>query len=491
MSSLQKWEGPDPAFWCANNYAIINVDMRGAYTSAGNLHLLGYQEAKDGAEFVEWVAAQPWCTGRVGMSGNSYLAASQWKIASLRPKGLAGIAPWEGMMDVYKDVICAGGIPDTGPFSLIASAFAGQAKVEDLATALKRPGKEGLYDEYWEDKRSAVERISCPVYCVASWTSIFHTSGTLRAFRLLPSGTPRWLRVHNTQEWPDYYSHRNVLDLKRFFDWCLKDLQTSWSATPTIRLSILNFGIGGEEDTIERAESEFPLARTRYTKYFLAANKTLSLDPPADPSELTYNAKTAFLSFEYTIPHALELTGYPRAHLFVSCTPPRRHPKEEPMELEIDIFTQIELLTPARWRTGTLVIRPKSGPAHTLLKLMHDWQIGMSQFGLLYHFGPEGGLRASFAHERSEESTAFEPVYAFRTRRMMRAGEVRELIVPMRAYAMYWGRGDVLRFTVSGKPVVPFGLPRCEGPRIENVGVHLLHVGGKGEESSCLVLPVV
>lgn len=73
----------------------------------------------------------------------------------------------------------------------------------------------------------------------------------------------------------------------------------------------------------------------------------------------------------------------------------------------------------------------------------------------------------------------------------MKAGEVRELVVPMRAYGMYWGRGDVVRFSVSGRPVVPFALAGCGGPRGENVGVHVLHVGGRGEGSSCLVLPVV
>jgi len=96
--------------------------------------------------------------------------------------------------------------------------------------------------------------------------------------------------VHNTQEWPDYYAQRNVLDLKRFFDWCLKDLQTGWLATPRIRLSILSFGIGEKEDTIEPAESEFPLARTQYTKYYLTANKTLTLEQPTHPLQLTYDA---------------------------------------------------------------------------------------------------------------------------------------------------------------------------------------------------------
>lgn len=94
VSGLQKWEGPDPAFWCAEGYAVVNVDTRGAYTSEGDLMIMGHQEAQDGAEFVTWLSQQPWSNGKVGLTGNSWLAMSQWKIGSLRPDGLAALAPW-------------------------------------------------------------------------------------------------------------------------------------------------------------------------------------------------------------------------------------------------------------------------------------------------------------------------------------------------------------------------------------------------------------
>jgi uncharacterized protein len=41
-SGLEKWEGSDPAFWCSNGYAVVNVDTRGAYTSGGDLFTLGH-----------------------------------------------------------------------------------------------------------------------------------------------------------------------------------------------------------------------------------------------------------------------------------------------------------------------------------------------------------------------------------------------------------------------------------------------------------------
>lgn len=498
VSGLQKWEGPDPAFWCDAGYAMVNVDIRGAYTSEGDAEICGHQEARDGAEFVAWLARQRWCNGRVGMSGNSWLAVAQWKIAALRPDGLACIAPWEGMMDMHRDVICKGGIPDTGFVQAITSAFAGKGRLEDMAAAAatKRAGKEaGLFDEYWADKVARVERINVPIYAVVSWTSLAHTNGTLRAFRLLHERVPRWLRVHNSQEWPDYYEHRNVLDLKRFFDWSLKG-QTSngWTNTPPVRLSVLHLGIGLREDTVDRAESEWPLARTKYTNYYLGPDKSLSTTPPTAASTLDYDSTAGSLVFEYTIPHAFEMTGYPRARLYLSTRSslnPKSGSAADSEPKEIDIFVQIEKFTAQRWRQGTLVLRPKSGPACAVLKLLHDWHL-TSKLGLLYHWGSDGRLRASFAHTQDASQTApFEPVYACTERRMLKAGEVVCLTVPMRAYGMYWDKDDVLRFTVSGRPIVPFGLPGCEPLRPENDGVHSLYVGGRGEESSCLVLPVV
>lgn len=92
-----KWEAPDPAYWCQHSYAVVNVDIRGSYASEGDLHVFGYQEAQDGSEFVTWCSEQPWCNGKVALAGNSWLAIAQWKIASLRPRGLAAIAPWYAM----------------------------------------------------------------------------------------------------------------------------------------------------------------------------------------------------------------------------------------------------------------------------------------------------------------------------------------------------------------------------------------------------------
>lgn len=77
LSELQKWEGPDPAYWVEHGYAIVNADARGVGKSEGNIYQFGSQEGRDGADVVDWIGEQSWCSGKVSLSGNSYLSISQ------------------------------------------------------------------------------------------------------------------------------------------------------------------------------------------------------------------------------------------------------------------------------------------------------------------------------------------------------------------------------------------------------------------------------
>lgn len=56
VSELQKFEGPDPAYWVNEGYVVLNPDSRGADVSEGNITYWGRQLAEDGYDFVEWAA---------------------------------------------------------------------------------------------------------------------------------------------------------------------------------------------------------------------------------------------------------------------------------------------------------------------------------------------------------------------------------------------------------------------------------------------------
>ena len=114
LSTLAGWEAPDPSFWVPAGYAVVNLNLPGYGTSGGPPTLFSDHQAKSYYEAIEWVARQSWCTGKVGLSGVSYLAVSQYHVAACQhyggpPPSLRCISPWEGFADIYREVACPGG----------------------------------------------------------------------------------------------------------------------------------------------------------------------------------------------------------------------------------------------------------------------------------------------------------------------------------------------------------------------------------------------
>jgi putative CocE/NonD family hydrolase len=114
ISSETGWEAPDPDWWTGQGYAVLNVELRGSGSSGGRADLMSVQEGRDLYDVIEWAATQDWSTGRVGMLGVSYLAMSQYRAAETRPPSLAAIVPWEGLSDLYRDLMRPGGVTERG-----------------------------------------------------------------------------------------------------------------------------------------------------------------------------------------------------------------------------------------------------------------------------------------------------------------------------------------------------------------------------------------
>ena len=102
--------GPDERRATAAGYAMVRMDVRGRYRSDGDFVPFEH-EADDGYDTVEWVAAQPWCDGNVGMIGGSYVGYTQWAAASRRPPHLRAIAPVVATSDLHDFWIYEGGAP--------------------------------------------------------------------------------------------------------------------------------------------------------------------------------------------------------------------------------------------------------------------------------------------------------------------------------------------------------------------------------------------
>ncbi len=102
--------GPDERRATAAGYVMVRQDCRGRYRSDGTF-VPFEAEADDGFDTVEWVAAQPWCDGNVGMFGGSYVGYTQWSTAGRRPPHLRAIAPVVATSDLHDFWIYEGGVP--------------------------------------------------------------------------------------------------------------------------------------------------------------------------------------------------------------------------------------------------------------------------------------------------------------------------------------------------------------------------------------------
>lgn len=450
-SGLEKFEGPDPAYWVAHGYAIVNPDKRGAYMSEGNLLYWGHEDALDGCDVIDWIASQKWSNGKVGMTGNSWLTVSQWFIAAERPEHLAAIAPWEGFCDHYRESGTRGGIPAPEFPEMIAETFASaHGMLEDQPRMIvERP----FMCDYWEDKAARVENIEIPAYVVASYTNSVHTHGSFAGFRRMAS-KEKWLRVHNTSEWFDYYTPENVEDLRRFFDHYLKGIDNGWEQTPRVRLSVLN---PGGTDIVGRAEEDFPLARTQYHKLYLsAADSALLTSLPADQAVSEYQSDSARheVTYRYRMERPTEITGYMKLHLWVSA------PDHDDMDLAVRVEKLSRDGQPLPDRTGNLI-------------------------------AATGLMRVSMRQLDEARSTETEPYYTFTTEQKLKPGEIVPVEIEIWPMGLYFDEGEILQLTVGAyqpaNAAIPFGSAPISVPRdgftyMPGQPVEMMTVGGNATQ---------
>ena len=212
------------AYYAARGYAVIGQNVRGALTSDGVFRTFrddGWGAHRDGYDTIEWIAAQPWCDGHVGMLDGSYSGFTQYYALPTRPPHLTACYVREGGSDAYRDWAHRGGAfrlgwmlkrafesPDASVQHGSDSAALEAAKPR-LAQALQEieawyrhlpladcppiEGMDGSYmamlghpddGPYWQPLRlsNAFDQIDTPVLHLGGWFDIF-LRGTLRAYQ--------------------------------------------------------------------------------------------------------------------------------------------------------------------------------------------------------------------------------------------------------------------------------------------------------------------
>ena len=485
----QSWEVVDPERWVGHGYACVRIDSRGAGRSPGFLDCWSPRETKDLYECIEWAAAQPWSNGRVGLDGISYYAINQWQAASLQPPHLAAICAWEGAADHYRDICYHGGIPSrfvgiwypaqvekvqhgtgerggrspvtgelaTGP-EVLPDAELARNRVDLAAQASEHP----LDDAFHRERSADWSRVTVPLLSAANWGGQgLHSRGNFEAFAQAAS-TQKWLECHGLEHWTHFYTEYGRDLQRRFFDHFLKGEDNGWDREPQVLLQVRRPG-----DRFEtRAEREWPLARTAWTRLYLDAGDRTLVDEPAADATVEYEAGGEGVTFwAPRVERETEITGPLAATLHVSSS-----------DEDADVFVVVRVFDP----DGDEVHFQGTLDPHTPIA--------------------QGWLRASHRKLDPQRSREWRPFHPHDDVQPLVAGEIYELQVEIWPTCIVLPAGYRLALTVQGHDYDYGGEPvemawftmRGSGPFVHDsiAGCTVIVHTGRSHPSS-LLLPVI
>jgi len=444
------WETVDPEKWVPDGYVIVRVDSRGAGRSEGFLDPLSSRETKDLYNCIEWAAEQPWSNGKIGLAGISYYAINQWAVASLKPPHLAAICPWEAAADFYRDMTYHGGIPSTafwrvwyenqvvkvqhgvgerGPVNPInGELVAGPETLPDEELRKRRVDMEKiildhpLYDQFHKDRSPDWSKIEVPLLSCGNWGGLgLHLRGNVEGF-IMSASKEKWLEIHGREHWIEFYTNYGVQLQKKFFDYYLKGIENGWKETPRVILWIRH--VDGSYKL--RAENEWPIGRTRWTKLYLnPENLTLEFDKIEKESNVEYESLGDGVTFLLPpLQEDTEITGPISAKLFISSS-----------TSDADIFLTLRAFSPSMKEVFFYDYLDPHTP------LSHGW------------------LRAS--HRKLDErlSTEWRPYHTHDELNYLTPNEIYELDIELWPTCVYLPKGYRIGLTIGGKDFEYSGEP--------------------------------
>ncbi len=264
-----------------NGYAYVIVDTPGSGRSGGKFDLVSREEGEAIHDAIEFVALQSWCTGKIGMIGQSYLCWSQWNAARTRPPHLTTIVAYDGAADMYRDWMYQGGIPVVGLLGawLISSVMLQhQAEGHDLrggdrhlaiADILDHP-----FDDEWQRRRAPfweLDQVAIPVFSIGVWgKATLHLRGNVLGYERVKG--PKQLLIAHPQTWngaqalfADAAFHQR--ELLPWYDHHLKGVANDVIKRPKVR-----FFVNGEDQY--RAAESWPPPDAHPVAFYLSGAKS-------------------------------------------------------------------------------------------------------------------------------------------------------------------------------------------------------------------------
>jgi uncharacterized protein len=457
-SPMTGFESPDPLFWVSHGYAVVQGDARGMHASDGIAGFLTDQDARDYAELIGWAADQPWSTGSVALNGVSYLCMSQWRVAALRPRGLAAIVAWEGVSDLLREFAYHGGIPETGfvpiwwKMRMRRGTHHGTTMGEDfLGDSRRHP----LDDAYWAAKRPDLSAIDVPALVAASWSDHgLHTRGTLLAYEQLRG--PKWLVVHGRRKWETYYSAEALGLQRRFLDHFLKGASVGWPDEPAVRYELRHT----RTRYTVRTSTHWPLPyATLQTLYLDATSMTLAPQPITLAHTASYPAAprrrhSDRVRFTHRFAEDTEITGSMALTVWIST----------------DGGTDVDLFVVVRKRNPAGAVVPFYG------------YNGYANDGVA-----KGWLRGSHRELDETRSRPERPFHAHRTAEPLELGEPTQMTIEIWPSSTHFEAGSELVVEIVGQDADRYPVLRHKA--LVNRGTHIIHTGGA--TPSRLVVPVI
>lgn len=222
-------EAGDIARVVAEDYVHVIGDLRGSGASEGehigNYNAGGVPLGQDAYDFIEWVAAQPWCDGNVGMIGISYFGSMQVLAAAERPPSLKAIFVSGGHFDFYETTYHGG-------IMWLMPRAAREGRGGDSGWAFTDRVTSRMLETYSpeEIKAKVAERLKDPD--IAAWPNQFHVLH-------YPTNHEAWFDIVMNAVDGDWYEERNPVNLAANIDipvWLQIDQGRGWTLDGTIEL---------------------------------------------------------------------------------------------------------------------------------------------------------------------------------------------------------------------------------------------------------------